>query len=191
VLALASVAMPPAQANLVVNGNFDLDSPPSQTAPVDWTLTPAISGSDFFVGPGPSYGAFSAPNSANFGGTGSTDDVLSQTLATVAGGTYTLSFELAHDATDTANNFSAIWNGISVLSLVNTSTFGYTSYSYTVAATGTSTVLSFAGRENPAWYDLDNVSVVPTTTPEPGSLIWLLAVGFGGLYAFRRRRRCA
>jgi PEP-CTERM motif len=59
-------------ANLVANPGFDLDSPPPGTAPLDWTLTPAVEGSDFFVGPGPTYGAFSDPNSANFGAVGVT-----------------------------------------------------------------------------------------------------------------------
>ena len=46
-----------------------------------------------------------------------------------------------------------------LLSLVNQSAFGYTLYSYTVTAASASTVLAFFGRENPAFYDLDNVTV--------------------------------
>jgi len=177
-------------SDLVANGNFDLNSPPNQTAPVDWTLTPAAGGSDFLVEPGPGYGAYSAPNSANFGAVSSEDDELSQILSTVAGDSYTLSFYLAHDTTDSANDFSASWNGSDVLSLVDASAFGYTQYTYTVAATSSSTTLAFYGRENPSWYDLDNVSVTGqagSAVPEPSSLL-LLGSGLAGLAGLARRK---
>jgi hypothetical protein len=96
-----------AGVNIVANPNFDLNTPPGGTAPLDWTLNNASSGSDFFVGPGPTFGPFSAPNSANFGAVGSEDDILSQVLFTVPGEKYTVSFELAHDSTNAANDFSA------------------------------------------------------------------------------------
>lgn len=118
------VAVGPARAgaNLVANPNFDLNSPPGETAPLDWTFTPAASGSDFFVGAGPGFGAFSPPNSANFGAVGSLDDELSQVLAT-APGTYTISFELAHAGTDGANDFSVTFGGATVFSIVDTASF--------------------------------------------------------------------
>jgi len=181
VLALALAAMPLAQADIVVNGNFDNPT----NGLLGWVLTIAPSGSDFNVGP--SHGALSAPNSANFGAVGNYDDVLSQQLTTVAGGTYVLDFWLAHSSTNNENDFSATWNGLTVLSLVNTNTFGYTEYSYTETATGTSTILAFAGREVPSWYELDNVSVTATATPEPKSVL-LLASLLGGLFVFRRLR---
>lgn len=135
----------------------------------------------------PTFGAFGGVNSANFGAVGTADDVLSQMLPTISGHTYVLDFELAHDNTNSANDFSASWNGSSVLSLVNVASFDYTEYTFSVVASGASTDLAFAGRENPAWYGLDNVSVVDVTTPEPGFML-LLAVGLVSLYAFRRRR---
>ena len=48
-------------ANIVLNGSFDADNPPGGTAPLDWTLTPAASGTDFFVGPGPDFRGKSRP----------------------------------------------------------------------------------------------------------------------------------
>lgn len=182
---------PAAFANLVQNGNFDANNPSSGTAPLDWTLTNASSGSDFFVGSGPAFGALSAPNSANFGAVGAYDDTLSQTLTTDPGATYILTFYLAHDSSNSANDFSAVWNGATVLSLVNSGYFDYTEYTYNVTATGTSTVLAFSGREVPAWYDLDNVSV--TATPEPG-LLGVSGIGLALLYAavaMQRRRNAA
>jgi len=185
-------ARPVAASDLVLNGGFDLDSPPAGTAPLDWTLTNAASGSDFFVGAGPGFGAFSPPNSANFGAVGSLDDILSQTLATVSGATYTLSYELAHDSTNQENDFSASWGGVVIPGsvLVNVASFNYTLFSFTETATSSSTVLQFNGREVPAWFDLDNVSVTGSAIPEPSSMV-LAAIGGLALvgYAWRRRRR--
>jgi hypothetical protein len=175
VLTLAMAAMPLAQADIVVNGNFDANSPPSATAPLGWVFTPASDGTDFLVGPGPGFGALSAPNSANFGAVGSTDDVLSQVLSTVAGDSYVLDFWLAHEGNNNENDFSASFGGTTVLSLANQAEFGYTEFTFTVTASGPSTTLTFAGREVPGWYDLDNVSVDPVnaSTPEPAGVMLL------------------
>jgi hypothetical protein len=167
-------------ANLVANPNFDLDSPPAQTAPLDWTFTPAASGSDFMVGPGAGFGSFSPPNAANFGATGPFDDELSQVLSTVAGDSYTISFELAHPETNTANDFSAWFGGAELYSLVNASAFPYTLVTLSGVATSSSTTLAFYGRENPFWYVLDNVSVTGPAIPETPTWTMLLA-GFAGL----------
>jgi hypothetical protein len=123
----------PTQANIVQNGDFDANTPAGGTAPLDWTFTPAASGSDFLSVPG-RFGAHSLtpPNSANFGAIGVFDDTLSQSLPTVTGATYTLTYELAHADTDSANDFSASWNGAVIpgSALVNTAEFGYTLYTF-------------------------------------------------------------
>jgi hypothetical protein len=188
-LAMTSTAAS-AAVNLVQNPNFDADSPPSNTAPADWTYTAAASGADIFVGPTPTFGAFSAPNSANFGAVDSSDDELSQALATTPGITYTISFELAHNSTNNLNDFSAWFGGSQLLSLNNASMFGYTLETFTATATSSSTTLAFFGRENPAWYSLDNVSVTAGGVPEPSTWAMML-LGFGGLGAMLRSRRRA
>ena len=53
------------------------------------------------------------------------DGTLSQTIATTAGQTYTLSFWLQNEGS-TGNDFKAIWNGQTLLSLTNAGQFGYT-----------------------------------------------------------------
>jgi hypothetical protein len=184
----------PARANLVANPNFDLNNPATNTAPVDWTLTPAVSGGDFTVdGVQGVAGAFSAPNAANFGATGAFDDKLSQVLATTAGQTYTISFELAHAATNSANDFSAQFGGTPIFSLANAAAFGYTLETFTATATSSSTELDFFGRENPSWYSLDNVSVeLSNAVPEPST--WtMMILGFAGIcfMAYRRKSKMA
>jgi hypothetical protein len=185
-----------ASANLVLNPNFDLNSPSPGVAPLDWTLTIAASGSLFFVGEDelfPPTPNISPPNTANYGAVGATDDTISQTLHTVAGDTYTISFYLAHDSTNTKNDFSASFGGVKILSLVNAAAFGWTFESFTEVATSNSTVLSFSGRENVAFYGLDNVDVEGTSgVPEPSTWAMML-IGFAGLgvFGYRARRRAA
>ena len=82
---------------LIVNGDFDANTPAPNIAPLGWTLTPAASGSFFKVSPDPVFAPDSAPNSANFGANGNTDDILTQAIATTAGQSYVFSFDLAHD----------------------------------------------------------------------------------------------
>ena len=70
-----------------------------------------------------------------------------------------------------ANDFSASFGGVQLLTKVNNASFNYTTFSYTVMATSDSTTVSFAGREVPGLYELDNVSVTddpPCRSPPPG-----------------------
>ncbi|HEY3949618.1 PEPxxWA-CTERM sorting domain-containing protein [Phenylobacterium sp.] len=171
---------------LIVNGGFDADNP-GAAAPVGWTLTQAASGSDFFVGTPPFFSALSAPNTANFGAFGDGDDVLSQVIATTAGEDYTFSFDLAHIGLD-ANDFSASFDGATLLNKVDNADFNFTHFSFAVTATSNATTVSFAGREVQDWYELDNVSVTSVTVPEPAT--WALMIcGFGLAGAALRRRR--
>ena len=165
-----------ARADLVVNGDFATGNI------ADWTFVRAASGSDFFVG---------APNPANgfayaawFGALYSFDDTLSQSFADTPGAPYTVSFILAHNSTDAQNDFQAYWDGTQLLNLVNAATFGWTAYSFPVVGTGSDTI-TFAGREDPSWLQLDNVSVDPI--PVPPTLV-LLGSGLVGL-AVRRFRK--
>ena len=112
-----------------------------------------------------------------------TDGTLSQTFATTAGTHYTFSFWFASNG-DNPSDFSASWDGTSVLSLTNPNTgVPWTLFSFTETGTGSDTI-QFSFRDDPEYMALDNVSVSTSgggTTPEPSSLLLLgsglLAVG--------------
>jgi hypothetical protein len=128
-------------------------------------------------------------NSGNFfaalGDAAITPTTLAQTFTDTVGSTLTFSFYLATDGQP--DQFTAEWNGVSELSLLNATAQGYTQYSFTLTATGSDTI-SFIER-NPLGFDaLDDVAVVESqATPEPSSLS--LAAAAIGLIALAQRRR--
>jgi large repetitive protein len=95
------------------------------------------------------------------------DGTLSQTVATTAGKTYTLSFWLQNEGSG-GNDFTATWNGQTLLSLTNATQSGYKQYTYTVTATGGASTLNFSAANGPSQWDLDNVSLTASgTAPTP------------------------
>ncbi len=182
-LALSVLLVQTAAANLVVNGDFgtgDLTG---------WTFTAASSGSDFNIdsesGPPPPGYTYAA----NFGAVGAFDDTITQTIATVAGQTYTFSFLLNHNSTNAENDFNVYWGADQILALLNDASFDWTAYSYTETATGASTTIEFAGRDVPAWYGLDGVDVEgASVVPLPGTLV-LLGSGLLSLLGWRRMQQ--
>jgi PEP-CTERM motif len=124
---------------------------------------------------------------ASFGAVGS-DTTLSQSLTTTPGGTYNLSFWLQSPG-DTPNDFSAFWDGQPALvSLVNAGSFPYTLFTFpNLLATTTSTNLQFNLRQDPSFWQLDNIAVDNNTAvPEPASML-LLGSGLAALAKVRRR----
>ena len=176
-LGFAALAMTAAaaHANLVTNGGFE---------------TGDLSGWSQFGNTGFTGAAGSPYNhtgsfGAAFGPVGSTGGV-SQSLATVAGATYTVNFWLYNDG-GTPNIFSWAWDGTTQAApnLVNAAGFGYTEYTFNVTASGASTDLAFTFQQNPAYYGLDDVSV--TQVPEPGTIL-LFGAALVAAGAARRRK---
>ena len=90
---------------------------------------------------------------------------LSQTLSTVPGQTYLLSFWLSNPQSGSTETFQASWNGSTVYSINNPGVLGWTNQKFIVSATGTNTVLQFSVRNDPWYFGLDDVTVTPVSLP--------------------------
>ena len=169
----------PAFANLVSNGGFETGNF------TDWTQF----GNTGATGVGTSSPTGVGPHSGNFlgwfGAVGS-DGGIFQNLTTVVGATYNLTFWLALDR-GTPNDWSVSWNGITQLLQVNATPFGYTQFSFSgLLATSTSTQLAFSFRQDPRYFELDDVSVVGGTIPDGGNTLALLGLAMVGICLIRR-----
>jgi hypothetical protein len=167
----------PAFANLVNNPGFEL------TGFTDWTQfgntgATGVSGSSP-TGVGPHGGL----QLGWFGAVGS-DGGIYQDLTTVALQTYNLTFWLANDP-GTPNDWSVLWNGVSIGGAVNAPPFGYTLFSFTVLGTGLDE-LRFSFRQDPRYFELDDISVTSTSAPDGGNTLWLLGLAMVSICLIRR-----
>ena len=92
---------------------------------------------------------------------------LSQTLATQPGAGYLLSFWL-NSPGGSPNEFLVQWNGVTVFDQTNIGVTGWTNLQFNVTAAAASTLLKFGFRNDPDFFGLDDVSVVPAANPVPG-----------------------
>ncbi len=90
---------------------------------------------------------------------------LSQTLPTLPGQRYLLSFWLDHPTNGTPNEFLASWNGNTIFDQVNLGNLGWTNLHYIVTATGANTVLQFGFRDDPNALGLDDIRVQLIPSP--------------------------
>jgi hypothetical protein len=190
--------------NIVQNPGFELDdaSGGPVTPPTGWTVTPVGGIADVFVESGFSN---SGNNAAAIGyGT------LTQTLSTVAGTTYTVSFYVGIDDATTLGDPNAtfdaslggqdLFGGVpltpgppfpgSVVQCPNPSAACSAETTSTFTATSASTVLSFTGLTSlngsspqGLWY-LDDVDVEAVAAPEPPAMV-VLATALGGILLVR------
>ncbi|HUI25923.1 MAG TPA: PEP-CTERM sorting domain-containing protein [Candidatus Kryptonia bacterium] len=165
-----------AGANLLINGDFETGDFTGWTQFGDTSFS-GVDTSDPEAG---SFAAFFGP--LDTGG-------ISQTIQTIPGAVYIVTFWLQSEedvnGESTPNFFEFDWGGVPELTLSDAPANPYTLYTFALVATSTSTTLTFAFENLPAFWDFDTASAVP----EPGSLA-LVALG-GALVAFVRRRRGA
>src|SRR5262249_55892702 len=99
-----------------------------------------------------------------FLGEGGTTASLAQTLATIPGQQYRVSFWLDENGDGDVQLFSLYWDGTTLLSRTNSATFAWTNYQYTVTASATNTVLEVIEEDDPGYFGFDEVTVMPVPT---------------------------
>ncbi len=194
----AAVAIAPAHANLLVNGDFEASSSPTATPP-GWTN---IGHSDGVI----AYSQFSTPaydgryfyDLGGFGNaSGPVGDGIAQTVITVAGQPYTLTFGLSsEDVRGTSTLDVTIGGLLTQYTQGSTGTFlgkGFTTQTINYIATGATTTIRFIESFNSSGGNNDPLidGVIfegRTAVAEPASAI-ALAAGLGALAFSRRRSR--
>lgn len=171
-LAVVFLTTGSAHASLVSNGGFETGD-----------FTGWVQGGNIgFTGVASTF-AHSGTFGAFLGPVGS-DGTLTQVLATTSGATYELRYWLSSDG-GTPNDFSATVDSNILFAQSDIPLQPYGEYVFDFVATGATTTLAFAFRNDPGFLGLDDISV--NQIPEPGSLA-LLGLALAGLGASRRKR---
>jgi hypothetical protein len=90
---------------------------------------------------------------------------LLQTVPTVPGQLYLLSFWHRNPAAGTPNAFSATWDGNTLFDQADLGAFAWTNRHFVVSASGTSSVLEFGSRNDPYAFGLDDVALQAIPAP--------------------------
>ena len=144
--------------------------------------------------------AFSGTQCVYFAQTGYFDH-LTQTISTLVGQTYTLTFMVAANPDFTPSpgavqQFEVFWGGTRIYSRSDNASHPYQQISVlNLSASGASTLLTFSGRNDPGAYYLDDVSLTASgmaVVPVPESSTWVVAAAAAAWLVrgcFVRRRR--
>ncbi|WP_435010239.1 PEP-CTERM sorting domain-containing protein [Tundrisphaera lichenicola] len=169
-----------ARADFIVNGGFETEDF------TGWTLSgntsdPTTFGVDSSIPHSGGFAAYFGPQSSKV--------FLEQTVATVVGEEYTLSFFLMNEDGSSPNAFSVEFGSMSLADSTDLSTFDYQMFTYKSIATFSTTIVRFGFQNDFAYFDIDNISLV-RAVPEPGTLA-SLAIGVALLGCHRWMRRSA
>jgi hypothetical protein len=140
-----------------------------------WTL----SGSTAFEGVSSTFATapYTGSYSAFFGAVGGYN-IISQTINTVAGDTYNLSFAMDNSGGAYSEAF-VNWGSAQVWDIQPTGTFGWNQFGLVLTATGSSTTVSFGFEQVPSYFNLDNTSLVDLTANPSVNPITTTTVGGG------------
>jgi len=173
-----------ARANLVTNGDFETGTFSG------WTQFGDAGNDGVCNNVCPHTGTFGA----SFGAIGS-DSGITQDILTIPGAHYTVSFFWRNRDFGEGfapNDFSISFGGTTLTSGTDIAPFPFTLFSADVIAAGTTSTLSFAFRNDPSFFGLDDVSVeaAVATTPLPAALPLMAGgLGFIGLIARRKKKK--
>src|ERR1700719_599432 len=141
---LASVVLTVRAQNLVTNPGFETG---------DFTGWTNNSGGNF-VNTG---NAYDGTYSAWMGAVGS-DGSVQQSITTSVGQLYSVSFYLLNQG-GTPNDFTASCAGVTIYTITNGNQMPWTLETLNVTATSTSSLLLFSARQDPTYWQVDDVSV--------------------------------
>ncbi|HEX3626081.1 MAG TPA: protease pro-enzyme activation domain-containing protein [Verrucomicrobiae bacterium] len=89
---------------------------------------------------------------------------LSQTLATIPGDNYLISFWMDNTVSGTTQIFQVNWDGASLYSVTNPPSFSWTNFEFIATAAGNDTI-QFGAENEPNFWGLDDVSVTHVPSP--------------------------
>jgi hypothetical protein len=180
--ALAGFSTSASAVNLVANGGFETGDFAS------WTHFGGVDSQDGVCNN-------ACPHSGTFGasfGTLFSDSGITQDIVTVPGAHYTVSFWFRNRTLGEgiSNDFLISFGGATLTSGTNVSPFLYTLFSFDAVANSTSSTLSFSFRNEPSFFNLDDVTVEAAATPLPAAFPLFAAGGtLLGFLAWRRKRK--